>query len=99
MPGLVHPHFSPARQRNLRQLAPRQALHRLAGHLLLTHRRHEGLDVAAHEKELVFIILRRRVHRQLRRRQGKDQPAIPHVHVRQPQNSRRKARSASGFWL
>src|SRR5262245_11304208 len=81
VPWLVDAELAAAGQPQLRQHAPALILGRLADHTVRTHPPDEGLDVVAHEVELVHVVLVGRVHGDLRRRQPEDEPALTHVHV------------------
>jgi hypothetical protein len=76
--GLVTPSLPPPGSETCVRL-PTGGLDRRARHALRRHLRDEGLDVVAHQKELVLVVLLRRVHRHLARRQAEDEPAAAGV--------------------
>src|SRR5262245_38605623 len=78
VPRFVDAELSTTRQRELREQSPPLLAHWTARELLLLHVGDEGMDVIAHEIELVNIVLIRSgrdgVHGNLRWRKSKDQP-------------------------
>lgn len=86
MPWRVDAQFSAARQCQVREQAPRQALNRLALEASVPELRDERFDVIAHEVELVHAVRTRRMNGDLGGRQAEDQPAVADVHVRELQH-------------
>jgi hypothetical protein len=97
MAGLVNAQLAAAGERDLGKLTPTHALDRTARNSLLHHCRDEGIDVGAHEVELVNIVPPRWMNRQLRWWEAKDEPAVPNVDVREPQDVAKKRPVHFGF--
>src|SRR4051812_12146714 len=72
---LIDTQLSAPRQREPRDRPPPLLIDRRARHILRLHFGDERLNVVAHEKQLVRVVLVGGVHRELRRRQRKNQPA------------------------
>jgi len=81
MPRLIDTKLSTSRQSELREPAPRLILKSASLDALPLHFSHEGLDVGAHQKELMNVILVRWVNCYFGRWQPKDKPPSTDIDV------------------
>ncbi|MBI4909463.1 MAG: hypothetical protein HY820_37945 [Acidobacteria bacterium] len=86
MTRLIDAQFAASRKRDLREAPPSLLLHRRASGVVLFHCIDKGIDIVAHQVELVNAVLLPGVHRHLGGRQSEDQPALAGVDVREAQN-------------
>src|SRR5690242_10016391 len=86
MTRLINPQFLTTRERNLGHAAPRLLLNVANRQPFLSQLDDGGLDVVAHQVQLVVLVALRRVNGKLGRGRGKDQPAMPGVDRRKVEN-------------
>src|SRR5688500_12985845 len=79
MMRLVQPELSAARQRDVREFAPRLRTDLAARNALLYQACNLGVDVVAHQIQLVMSLVFSRMHCHFAGRQRKDQPATPGI--------------------
>src|SRR5262245_13341686 len=77
---LVKADLTSARKRDFTNRTPSSFLHIRTVDALLGEGRHLGPQVFAHEIQLMYVVLIRRMERSLRRRQCEDQPTAAGVH-------------------
>ena len=83
MPRLIHTELSAPRQSESSKPAPRLILKSASLNALPLHFGHEGLDVGAHQEELMNVIPVRWVNCYFGRRQPKDEPPSTDIDVRE----------------
>jgi hypothetical protein len=79
---LINAELSPARESEVRDQPIAPVLDLVTGDVMRRHLSHELADVIAHQPKLLPVIFFRRMDRDFRRRQPKDEPAAANVHVR-----------------
>ena len=90
MLGLIEADLAAARKPNLRDGAPSCFLNFRARNAFRREKSHLGLQIVAHEIELVGAILIGRMKRSFCWRQGEDQPAMTGVHGFESENISKK---------
>jgi hypothetical protein len=85
VPRLIHTELAAAGKPHLRQQAPAAVHHGATVEAALLHAADEARDVVAHQVELVDVVLARGMDRHLRGWEPEDEPALAHVHARQPE--------------
>src|SRR5689334_24942175 len=85
MARFVQPELIATRQSDLSDPAPRLLVDRRGGDALAAKLFTRGVDVVAHQIELVELLVLGRVHGELGGRGGEDQPAAADVHRRKAQ--------------
>lgn len=82
MLGLIDAELTAARQGQAGDRAPALFVDGGAGHVLSFQVGDQGVDVVAHQEELVFLVLVGRVHGDFGWRQREDQPPMTGVDLR-----------------